>query len=249
MGKISSKAGEALSRSLKIIVVFVLIPLVIGLLRGVRQELDVVAMGKYTALHWLDLGALTYIWVHLLLWRPAPVFRVSRQMFSTIATWLFGGQVSSVDEVNSGRRTPAPKKGKGDKDKEDGKGAAPAQPSTLVAFSPYVMPLYTVLVCLGAWLLARWMEAALVEQAAAVLVGVTLTFHWLMTADELQQQRKRWFLETYLLAIGLVFALTVLIAAAVLPLALPTFSVGRALTEAWSEAQQVYRALVQGLFF
>jgi hypothetical protein len=248
MGKTSSNIGLALSRALKIAVVFFLVPLVIGLLRGVRQELDVAVIGQRTALYWVDVGALTYIWVHLLLWRPVPVFRVSREMFSTLATWLFGGQVSSVDEVQTGRRAPAPKKGRGDKDKDDGKQGGPAQPSTLVAFSPYVMPLYTVLVCAAGWVLARWIDAALIEQPAALLVGITLTFHWLMTADELQQQRKRWHLETYLLAIGLIFTLTVLIAAACLPLAVPAFSAGRALTEGWAQAQHVYRALVQGLF-
>jgi hypothetical protein len=97
-------------------------------------------------------------------------------------------------------------------------------------------------------LASRWIDPAQVEAPACFLAGLTLAFHWLMTADELQQQRERWHLETYLLAVGLIIVLTILLAAAVLPLALPEFSFARALADGLAKTQAIYAALVQRLF-
>ena len=76
-----------------------------------------------------------------------------------------------------------------------------------------------------------------------------MAFHWLMTADDLQQQRDRWHMETYLLAIGLVFVVTLLIGGACLPWAVPEFSFLRALADGLAYAQTLYWTLVQRLFF
>ncbi|MBI3010917.1 MAG: hypothetical protein HYY58_00270, partial [Candidatus Omnitrophica bacterium] len=61
--------------------------------------------------------------------------------------------------------------------------------------------MYTVLVCAAAWGFGRWLDRAFVDGPSSFLVGMTMAFQWLMTADELQQQRGRWHLETYLLSI------------------------------------------------
>ena len=88
----------------------------------------------------------------------------------------------------------------------------------------------------------------LLDGPASILIGVTIAFHWLMTADALQQQRSRWHLETYLLAIGLVFALTLLIGGACLPWAIPEFSFVRALSDGCSRAQTIYTTIIQRVF-
>ena len=69
-----------------------------------------------------------------------------------------------------------------------------------------------------------------------------------MTADELQAQRKRWHLETYLLALSLVFVLTLLVAAACLPWAVPELSFIRVLAEGLSRTQDIYTTIVYQLF-
>jgi hypothetical protein len=78
---------------------------------------------------------------------------------------------------------------------------------------------------------------------------MTAMFHWLMTADALQERRSEWHLETYLLALGLVFVLTILIGGACLPWAIPEFSFVRALAESFRHAQAIYTTLIQQLFF
>lgn len=236
MGKHTSSFTALLGRLLKVVMVVVVVPLAIGLFTGIREQLALVsASGDVTFQQWATWGFVSYVGFHTLLYRPVTLFRASHRLFSTLALWLFGGQVSSVDRS-------AGSKGRDTARKPEGQG------STLVAFSPYVVPLSTVLVCVVGWLVGRWAERRFVDGPVGVLIGATIAFHWLMTADELQQQRQRWRVETYLLAIGLVFAVTLLIGAVCLPLAVPGFSVGQAVAEGVAHAQAVYTTLIQRLF-
>ncbi len=245
MGKITSNAAAAIGRLLKAVMVVVVVPAAVGLLLGVLGQLDQPTVSGGLVLTWLGWGFCGYVAVHLLLYRPEPVFRFSHRLFSTVAVWLFGGQVASTEGgAPSGN-------GKGGKSSGKArKGGGAAEGSTLVAFSPYVVPLYTILVCVAAWLLRQaGVDRALVDGPAAALVGVTAAFHWVMTADDLQRQRDRWHLETYLLALGLVFLLTLLIGVAALPLAVPEFSALDALAAGFEATRALYQGIVQTLFF
>jgi hypothetical protein len=243
MGKLSSSVLGLAGRLVKAAMVLLVAPLAVALLLSLLEELNQPsASGSATFRDWALRGAWTYIGVHLLLARPARLFGISHRLFSTLAVWLFGGQVASVEQGQGG------KGGKG-KDAKGGKGAAGAQGSTLVAFSPHVIPLYTILVCAAGWLLGRSLDRAVVDGPVSFLIGATMAFHWLMSADHLQQQRAQWHLETYLLAIGLVFVLTLLIGGACLPWAVPEASFVRALAEAFPRAQAIYTAVIQELLF
>lgn len=241
MGKLSSNVQSVLARLLKAVMVAVLIPLVIGLLLGIVEQLDLVSLSGATFRYWIESGFLTYVGLHVLLYRPVPMFRASHRLFSAIAVWLFGGQVSSVGSVGG-----AGGKSKGGK---GAKGDPASQGSPLVAFSPYVIPVYTILACAAGWFLGRWWDRTFLDGPVSFFIGVTIAFHWLMTADDLQQQRERWHVETYLLAIGLVFALTLLIGAACLPWAIPEFSFVRALADGLSRTQAIYTTAIERLFF
>ena len=227
---------KGLARLVKVLMVAVLIPLIIGLLQGILQQLDMITASGATFREWVTWGVVTYVGVHVLLYRPMSMFRVSHRLFSTIAVWLFGGQVTTVEPEGSGKGKAA-------------KGAPEAQGSTLVAFSPYVVPLYMILVSAGGLILRQWFDRSLVDGPLTFLVGFMMAFHWLMTADDLQQQRDRWHMETYLLAIGLVFVVTLLIGGACLPWAVPEFSFLRALADGLAYAQTIYWTLAHRLFF
>ena len=239
MAKRSSSFSAVLARCVKAAMVAVLLPLPIGALAGMLEQLELISLSGATYREWVGWGFMAYIGFHVLLYRPVRLFRASHRLFSTLALWLFGGQVSSVEGAGGADA----KKGKGQK-------AGPAaQGSTLVAFSPYVIPVYTVLVCALGWLGGRWWPRALMDGPVSFLIGATTAFHWLMTADELQQQRERWHIETYLLAISLVFMLTLLVSGACLPWALPEFSFITALSAGFARTKAIYASLVQQLFF
>lgn len=232
-----------LARLIKIVVVSLLIPLVVGLLGGVLEQLTFA--GGSDAATWVLRGGAVYVGVHVLLYKPVAWFAASRAMFATLAVWLFGGQVASVEK--GAAKAEGGKAGKGAKAKG---GSAPAGSgsTTLVAFSPYVVPLWTILVCLAAWVASQWIDRHWIDAPSASLIGASMAFQWLMTADELQQQRSRWPIETYLLALALIFALTLLVAAACVPLALPGFSFVETLSAGLSRTQAMYSTVWQQLF-
>ena len=243
MAKTGFSLAAFFGRVLKSLMVVLLLPLALGLLLGLREQLEFITLSGGTYRQWLEWGLLTYVITHLLLLKPVSLFRASHWVFSTLAVWLFGGQVATTDALAGGGKS-----GKGGKRGEGGD-APPAQGSPLVAFSPYVVPVFTVLACVLGWLLRKWWDRTFVDGPVSFLVGVTIALHWLMTAEELQQQRSRWHLETYLLALCLVFIVTLLIAAACLPWAVPELSFTQALGAGLSRTQAMYATLIQRLFF
>ena len=235
-----------LARLLKIVVVSLLLPVVVGLLGGVLEQLARCGAGAEADVRtWILRGGAVYVGLHVLLYKPVPWFAASRAMFTTLAVWLFGGQIASV-EKGAASKADGGKSKKGSKEK--GSGSAGSGSTTLVAFSPYVVPLWTVVVCLIAWAASHVVSRRWIDVPAALLLGASMAFHWLMTADELQQQRSRWPIETYLLALALIFVLTLFIAAACVPLAMPEFSFVQALSAGLSRAQAIYAAVWQQLF-
>ena len=236
-GASRTRVVEVLSRLVKAAMVAVLIPLALGLLAGILEQLDITTFSGATFRRWIEWGFATYVGIHLLLYRPTALFQMSHHLFSVLAVWLFGGQVSSVEESG----------GKG----KAGKGATAqmkAQGSTLVAFSPFVIPLPMILACAAGWLAAHWVDRAMLDGPVAFAIGLASAFHWLMTAEELQEQRARWHVETYLLAIGLVFVLTLLLGGACVPWAVPEFSFVRALSDGLAQTQEMYSTLIHRLF-
>lgn len=243
MAKTSSSFVAGLGRFVKAIMVAVLVPIAIGLLQGIVSQLDVVSGSGRTFRAWMSWGLVTYVGIHVLLYRPVALFRASHRIFSLLAVWLFGGHVASVGAQGGGGAQKEAKRGK----REDA--AASAQGSTLVAFSPYVIPSYMILMAAATLALRQWLSRQFVDGPMSFLLGVLIGFHWLMTADDLQEQRDRWHIETYLLAITLVFIVTLLIGGVCLPWAIPEFSFLQAFSEGLARAQTIYTTLIRHLFF
>ncbi len=243
MASPSSSLTTGLSRLIKVSVVALIVPLIIGLLQSVLEALELKTGSGRTYRELVTWGFMTYVGMHVLLYRPTGLFRISHRLFSVLAVWLFGGQVASVE---------AKRAGKGNRDKSDAGGGGEARTSgegsTLVAFSPYVIPLYVILASLVALLVRHRVDLGWVDDATGFLLGFLMAFHWLMTADDLQQQRDRWHIETYLLAISLVFVLTLLIGGACLPWAVQGFSFVAVLSDGLSRTQAIYAMLVHHLF-
>lgn len=245
MGKIRSEVANAVSRIIKAMTVVALLPVVIGLLLGIREQLALVSLSNGSARQWIEWGLAAYVGIHVVLYRPVALFRGSHAVFSSMAVWLFGGQVASTDQAMSSSEK---KRARDEKREQAQRGERSARGSVLVAFSPYVVPVATVLCCIAGWGLKRWMGSTDLDAPLYFLIGMSIAFHWLMTADELQEQRSRWHLETYLLAVSLVFGVTLVIAAACLPLVAPELSFVQMLSNGFSQTQAIYTTLIQRLF-
>ena len=239
----SSSLATGFGRLIKVCMVALIVPLTVGLLQSFLEALEIRTSSERTYRELVTWGFVTYVGMHVLLYRPTGLFRISHRLFSALAVWLFGGQVASVEAKR-------PRTGKRGKSEEGGGGETrtSGEGSTLVAFSPYVIPLYVILASLAAFLLRHRVSSKWVDDPTGFLLGFLIAFHWLMTADDLQEQRDRWHVETYLLAIGLVFVLTLLIGGACVPWAVPGFSFVSALSDGLARTQAIYTMAVHRLF-
>jgi hypothetical protein len=171
--------------------------------------------------------------LHLLFYKPQSLFRVQHRLLSRLALWLFGGQVFTAGpEDGKGKTTSAPKAG-----------------STLVVFSPYLVPLYTILLCLVMGAVRLWWDVGVAEAPAAFLIGSSLAFHWVMTADDLQRDRSRFPLELYLIALAIIGLISLVLISLCLPLAVPELSLAGVFAEALAQTWTIYTSAIRILFF
>lgn len=230
-----------LGRLVKALIGLLLIPPVIGLVLGIRQQLDAWLVGQRSFTEWIMVGSVSYLGVHLLVYKPRALFRIQHGLLSRLSVWLFGGQVAMV--APKGEKPKSEKKAEKDKNQ-----SGSSQGSTLLVLSPYLVPLYTLLVCLASWLLKRWLSPALVDPSAGFLIGASLTLHWVMAADDLQQNRGRFPPDAYLLALALIGLVSLLVVSLCLPMAVPGFSLPSVFAEALLHARAIYAAVFGALF-
>lgn len=255
MGKAFSALLAVISRFVKGAVAVLLVPPLIGLGAAVFDQLGERTAGETTAAVWVVRGLLSYVALHLLLYKPEGFFGVQHALLSKLAVWLFGGQVATSGGEASGAASGGKRsKGRG-KDKDGagdkaGRGSKSGGGSALVIVSPHLIPLYTALLCGAVWLLRRAAVApSLLDPSAAWLLGFAVAFHWVMTADDLQRHRDRLAIEMYLLALLLIGLGSLLLVTACLPWAFPEFSVGQTLAAASVRAQAIYATAAERLFF
>jgi hypothetical protein len=244
MGKLTSKFFHLIGRIIKGVIACALIPPLVALIASIRQDLgSFYASGKSLA-GWIDLGAISYIGMHLLLYKPVTLFKIQHQALSRIATWLFGSQVSTSGSGNKDD-SKHKDKGKKGKDKQDsGAGGG----STLLVLSPYLVPLYSILFCLGIWIAKRWTDVLWIDAFAASIIGASLAMHWVMTADDLQQKRDRFTLEAYVISLCIIGIISSLLVCASMPLVVSSFSVPAVLSRTIQISSDIYVWFVQGVF-
>ena len=240
MGKHISNFLHNVGRFVKACVGLLLVPLVVGLLLGTLHQLQALFVGPKSFADWASAGAVGYVGVHLFLYQPEPLFRMQHVLLSRVSSWLFGGQVSTSEAAKAGG-----KKGDG-KPAAKGKSAG-GQGSALLVLSPYLVPLYPMLICAAFWTAKRWVDLWPADAAAAVLVGAAAMFHWVMTAHDLQRNRERFPIDAYLLALAIIGVVSTLAISLCLPM-VADVSLPGLLSDALSTAAGIYTAVFRTLF-
>ena len=243
MGELISSVTRWFGRLIKLVIALCLLPPFLGLAAGIWQQLDVAMAGSKSYAEWARIGIVGYVSVHLLLVQPNALFRAQHRLLSKLSGWLFGGQVTT-EPPKAQKRSEK----KSEKPDTAAKGGS-MRGSTMLVLSPYLVPLYTILVCVAAWALGRWANVPLLDPAVGILIGATLSLHWVMAADDLQQNRSRFPFDAYLLALALIGLVSSVLVALCLPLAVEPWSVPAVFAEALRQAHAVYSAVFRALFW
>ena len=241
MAKATSSPLHQLARLVKNLIALLLIPIFLGLVQGLRQEMDAHLVGGRSMYDWVMAGVVGYMIIHLFLYRPTAVFQFHHRVLSVLSKWLFGGQVStaeSMDDKPSGKRK--------------GKPRAPSeapQESTLLVLSPYLVPFYTVMLCAFSWMVSRWIAGSTLGGVVGALIGASLSMHWIMTAADLQEHREQVPFDAYLMALVIIGLFSLLIVMVCMPMAVPDVSLPSMLSDAIERTRAIYSAIIQTLFF
>lgn len=244
MGELTSTVARWLGRLVKLVIGLCLIPPFVGLAAGIWQQLDGAMAGSKSFAEWAMIGGVTYVGAHLFVLQPKALFNAQHRLLSKLSVWLFGGQVTtepSKGEKRSEKKTDKPEKG--------GKSSEGPQSSTLLVLSPYLVPLYAILVCVGTWALGRWADVPMLDQCAGALIGAAVSLHWVMAAADLQHNRSRFPFDAYLLALALIGLVSSTVVALCLPLVVVPFSIPAVFAEALRRSHAIYTAIFQALFF
>jgi len=120
----------------------------------------------------IERGILLYFFVHVIIIRPAYLYVVAHEFVHVLATWLCGGKVESFDVGHTGGSV------------------ATSKTNIFIELSPYFIPLYTL--ALGpVFLLVKFIlkDHSNLNPVFLFLVGFTLAFHFVMTAEVLKVQQ------------------------------------------------------------
>ena len=239
MAKVISNVLQWFGRLVKALISVVLIPPIIGLALAMADRLTLVSVGARSFTEWMVRGGATYLGVHLLFYHPTTLFRLQHGLLSRVAVWLFGGQVA----------TTGAKGEKSSKKSSKGKSEGSAAGSTLLVVSPYLVPLYAILLCVVAWSLKHWWAPAFLDAVVAFLLGVSLAFHWVMTADDLQQHRDQFPFDTYLLTLAIIGLASLAVVSVCIPLVAPDCSIPALFGDALARTGGIYTSITHTLFF
>ena len=234
-----------IGRSLRILLGLLLVPIAVGATQAFLDELERSGVGARP----FFLGLAIYLFIHLVIYKAKWLYDASHAVLSRVAGFLFGGKVVAMGTGGGqgGEKEKSSKGKKGGKEIGPGSGGADGG-SPLVALSPFLVPMYVILLAVAVGVVGMWHDLGRWSPALCGLVGALLTFHWLMTLETIQQRKETIASAGYVLTVVLTYTISLSITAVMLPLVVRTFAFPAYLTSAADAGRALYAALAHQLF-
>jgi len=176
-------------------------------------------------------GVLGYFLLHTLLMRPVYLYTISHEMVHAIFSMLFGGVVKSLKVSKKGGKTVT------------------THTNILVELAPYFTPLYTILLCGLGFLAIRLFELKQWENVFFFCVGLSLTFHVVMTVDFLKIEQPDLIKLGALCSIEIIYLVNLFVIVGIVGWVFPEVSFQEFCVTVFQETRQTYEGLAQQLFF
>jgi hypothetical protein len=163
-----------------------LIPVAVGTAKAFHVAISDISLFS-GMLRVMERGVLFYLVFHLLIIRPVYLYVLGHEFSHVLATWLCGGHVVSFSVTPSGGNVVTSKT------------------NFFIELSPYFVPLYTIL--LGSVYVILKAAGSSIPHMSVIFVffvGVTLAFHFVMTAEVMKMQ------QSDIAKSGLIFSLVVI---------------------------------------
>jgi hypothetical protein len=156
--------------ALRVVLGIALIPFCIGFGRELAATFVTIAYQPLVP-YWFAGGFLIYLIVHFLFRKPILTYVVGHELTHALFAMLFGGSVKAFHASERGGQVTITKS------------------NFIITLAPYFFPLYTYL-ALGAYALARKVQAAVLLPWLVLLAGATFAFHLVLTIVFLLDDQK-----------------------------------------------------------
>lgn len=210
-----------------------LAPAAWGVARAFHAEISKIGLAS-GSLRTLERGVLAYLFLHVFLIRPVYLYVLSHELVHVFATWLCGGRVVAFKVTPSGGNVVTNKT------------------NFFIELSPYFVPLYTLLI--GPFFSAlRAFGVSIPYQGMAFtfMVGVTLAFHFVMTAEALRIEQTDIIKSGAIFSLVIIFMGNLILTTGLFSTFMRNVSFGNFLSSSWVNAQAHYGTMwnrLQGFF-
>jgi hypothetical protein len=176
------------------------------------------------------LGAIVYLVIHTVLFKPNVVYIFGHELTHALAMFISAGKVKSFKVGKKGGEVKGTKS------------------NLFISLAPYFFPTYTLIVIL-LWIFAKqfWDMRDFVS-VFLFAVGLTLTFHFVMTVEFLKTKQPDLIKSGYLFSIALIYFINLSIAALILNFVFTDFSFKAYINNAYLVGKDMYAWLFSQMF-
>lgn len=176
------------------------------------------------------LGAIVYLVIHTVLFKPNVVYVFGHELTHALAMFISAGKVKSFKVGKKGGEVKGTKS------------------NLFISLAPYFFPTYTLIVIL-LWIFAKqfWDVKDFISVFLFV-VGLTLTFHFVMTVEFLKTKQPDLIKSGYLFSIVLIYFINLSIAALILNFVFTDFSFKTYINNAYIIGKDMYAWLFRQMF-
>ncbi len=118
----------------------------------------------------------------------------------------------------------------------------------LVRVAPYLLPIYTLILFLGYWVLSFFIHSGHLLSTFLFLFGFSLGLHLIFGAKSLRTKQEDFLKANYLFGFSFVYLLNLFLAALILNLVFAKFSLVNFLNNSFQTARGVFEAVFRQLF-
>ena len=218
-----------MGRVTKFIVSILAIPFVVSASYSLYHEIGKIYSVDSNQWYFL-LGIVVYLIIHTVLFKPNIVYIFGHELTHALAMFVSAGKVKSFKVSKKGGEVKGTKA------------------NLFISLAPYFFPTYTLVIIL-IWYIARqiWDIRDFIG-VFLFAVGLTLTFHFVMTVEFLKTKQPDLVKSGYLFSIVLIYLINLSIAALILNLVFIDFSFKNYAINAYDVGKGMYLWLFKQMF-
>lgn len=178
----------------------IFIPIIIGISISFFESLANIEGAKHTGSKIFLWGVVSYVIMHLFLFKPGYIYTFGHEMMHVLSTWICGGGVKSFNISKGGGAVETTKS------------------NFFITLSPYFVPTYTLILSFLYFLLPLFFEIPNLSTMYFFSAGFTLTLHLVFTAEVLKIKQPDIIKTGYLFSLTMIYVINIILVAFLLSL-------------------------------